>query len=201
MALTATTPQVIELQLKTYDDLRAIPEDGNRYELIFGEVVMSPSPKKKHQRALSRLNERMSSFVQERKLGEVFFAPFDVKFSPYSVVEPDLLYVSREKRKSLGDDFVDGAPDIVVEVLSPSNRMQDLVKKAALYAMNRVSEYWVLDPDSESITVHQWKDGQYVALKSRKGIARSIVLAGFQVSNREIFAEPDWMKTSDSEAE
>ena len=189
MALTATRPQLAHLELKTYDDLLAIPEDGNRYELILGEIAMSPSPNKKHQRALSRLNNRTSAFVEQHQLGEVFFAPFDVKFSPYSVVEPDLFYISREKRFTLGDNFVDGAPDMVVEVLSPSNRMQDLVKKAALYAQYGVAEYWVVDPESQTVAVHQWKDGQYVALKPKKGIARSIVLKGFEVSIQEIFAE------------
>ncbi len=201
MALTATRPQLAHLELKTYDDLLAIPEDGNRYELILGEIAMSPSPNKKHQRALSRLNNRTSAFVEQHQLGEVFFAPFDVKFSPYSVVEPDLFYISREKRFTLGDNFVDGAPDMVVEVLSPSNRMQDLVKKAALYAQYGVAEYWVVDPESQTVAVHQWKDGQYVALKPKKGIARSIVLKGFEVSIQEIFAEPEWMKPVELEAE
>ena len=201
MALTATRPQLAHLELKTYDDLLAIPEDGNRYELILGEIAMSPSPNKKHKRALSRLNNRTSAFVEQHQLGEVFFAPFDVKFSPYSVVEPDLFYISREKRFTLGDNFVDGAPDMVVEVLSPSNRMQDLVKKAALYAQYGVAEYWVVDPESQTVAVHQWKDGQYVALKPKKGIARSIVLKGFEVSIQEIFAEPEWMKPVELEAE
>jgi Uma2 family endonuclease len=201
MALTATPPQAAQLQLKTYDDLLAMPDDGNRYELIFGEIVLSPSPKTKHQRASARLFQKMRAFVESRQLGEVFYAPFDVKFSPYNVVEPDLIYISRQNRAILGEDYVTGAPDLIVGVLSPSNRMQDLVRKAALYAQYQVAEYWIVDPEREEIVVNQWINGQFVAAKSPKGKARSVVLTGFEVTVADIFAEPEWMTSAETSAE
>lgn len=113
MAVPATL-----LQLKTYDDLHTLPDDGNRYELIFGEIVMSPSPRTKHQLALAALFMQLKRFVDERQLGEVLFAPLDVKFSEYSVVQPDIFFVGREALSRLGELFLDGAPDIAIEALS-----------------------------------------------------------------------------------
>jgi Uma2 family endonuclease len=200
MALTATQSQ-IELQLRTYDDLRAMPEDGHRYELIYGEIVMSPSPRTKHQRALRQLMERLERFVTANQLGEVFFAPLDVKFSMHSVVQPDLFFVRRERVEIVTDDYVDGAPDLIVEVLSPSNRMQDLVRKAALYADHGVAEYWIVDPESEKIGVNVWRDGQYVAASTEDGIARSVVLPGLELSSNEIFALPEWLRPKSENTE
>jgi hypothetical protein len=98
MALTATqSPPVIALQARTYEDLLALPDDGHRYELIFGEIVMSPSPKTKHQRALGNLFGQIDRFTREHSLGDVFFAPLDVKLSPYDAVQPDLFFVCRER--------------------------------------------------------------------------------------------------------
>lgn len=139
MALPASH---IQVQPHTYDDFRSIPEDGHRYELIFGEIVISPSPHTKHQHALGELFTRMKQFVHERQLGRVYFAPVDVKLSPNNVVQPDLLFVKRQRLRIVRNEFIDGAPDLVVEALSPANRMQDLVKKAVLYGLHGVPEYW-----------------------------------------------------------
>jgi Uma2 family endonuclease len=126
MALTATqSPPVIALQARTYEDLLALPDDGQGYELIFGEIVMPPSPTTKHQRALNSLFGKIDRFTQERTVGDVSFAPLDVKLS-HNAVQPDLFFVRRERDEIVTDDFIDGAPDLIVEVLSPSDRMQDL---------------------------------------------------------------------------
>ncbi len=189
------------LQLKTYDDLNALPDDGNRYELIFGEIVMSPSPRTKHQLALAALFMQLKRFVDERQLGEVLFAPLDVKFSEYSVVQPDILFVGRESLSRLGEQFLDGAPDIAIEALSPSNRMQDLVRKAALYINYGVPEYWVIDPDKETIMINLLTDGQYLATPVTQGSAHSRVLPGFAIDVAAVFTVPDWKKQVTSETE
>jgi len=196
MAVPATL-----LQLKNYEDLQAIPDDGNRYELIFGEIVMSPSPRARHQQTIADLALAMRQFAREHRLGDVYFAPFDVKFSNVSVVQPDIFFLSVTNIRRLTQLFVDGAPDLVVEVLSPSNRAVDLIKKAALYLNYGVPEYWVVDPESESITVNVNVDGQYIALESDDGRANSSALRGFSVDPKEIFSEPAWLSSAKSEME
>lgn len=197
MALSASH---IQVQPHTYDDFRSIPEDGHRYELIFGEIVISPSPHTKHQHALGELFTRMKQFVHERQLGRVYFAPVDVKLSPNNVVQPDLLFVKRQRLRIVRNEFIDGAPDLVVEALSPANRMRDLVKKAVLYGLHGVPEYWIVDPETNTMTVHIWRDGQYVA-EVEDGVSRSAVLAGFEVRPAELFELPDWMSANPDETE
>lgn len=198
MALPATQ---FELQPQTYDDLRAMPEDGHRYELIHGEIVMSPSPKTKHQDVLGELFALVHRFARDSHLGRAYIAPLDVKFSPHNVVQPDLLFVRRENAQIVTIDYVDGAPDLIVEVLSPSNRLQDLVKKAVLYAEYGVPEYWIVDPDSEKVVINIWQNGQYVALADEDGVARSSVLTGLEIRQADIFELPDWMTTNLDETE
>ncbi|MCC6790602.1 MAG: Uma2 family endonuclease [Thermomicrobiales bacterium] len=204
MALPATRhSQPHLLQALTYDDLRAMPDDGNRYELIFGEIVMSPSPNTRHQHVLGELFTRMKAFAHERQLGRVYIAPLDVRLSLNNVVQPDLLFVRRDRLGLVRSDCVRGAPDLVVEALSPSNRAQDLVKKAVLYGLYEIPEYWVVDPESNIITVNVWRDGQYVALEDEDndGTARSIVIPGFSVRPSDLFELPAWMTAAQDETE
>jgi Uma2 family endonuclease len=189
------------LQLKTYDDLQSLPDDGNRYELIFGEIVMSPSPRARHQQTIADLAFAMREFARAHRLGDVYFAPFDVRFSNLSVVQPDIFFLSVSHIRRLTQLYVDGAPDLVVEVLSPSNRAVDLIKKAALYLNYAVPEYWVVDPESETITVNVLVDGQYIARDNTDGQATSLVLQGFSVNPETIFSEPEWLRSADSETE
>lgn len=198
MALPASTPL---LQLKTYDDLLALPDDGNRYELIRGEIFMSPAPKLRHQRASRRLQRLIEDFLGAHGGGEVIDAPFDVRFSVSDVVQPDLFIVRPERAAALTEDFMEGAPDLVVEVLSPSNRAQDLVKKAALYQAFGVPEYWVVDPESEVIVVNVLREGRYIPAISDDGVARSSVLPAFEVRPDDIFALPTWMTEAAVETE
>ena len=196
-----TTPSITNIDLKTYDDLLAMPEDGNRYELIFGEIVMPPSPTSKHQYALSELNDLFKRYAHAHRLGRVFFAPFDVRFSVHNVVQPDLFYVRRERIRIDKGNYVDDAPDLIVEVLSPSNRAQDIVRKAALYTQFGVPEYWIVDPDAETIAVNELREGQYVHIPNRRGFARSTVIPGLKVRVADVFAMPEWMTQLASDAE
>jgi Uma2 family endonuclease len=198
MALPVTP---IQLELRTYEDLLAMPDDGNRYELIFGEIVMSPAPKTKHQRVQMLLSRKLSDHAFTHRLGELFSAPLDVKFSMYSVVQPDLVFVSRARANIVTEDCIDGAPDLIVEILSPSTRSRDLVKKAALYADHGVPEYWIVDPDSETVVVNVWQDGLYHALQPAGGLVRSNVFSDLQVTMGEIFAVPEWLNPTKQETE
>lgn len=145
----------------TYDDLVAMgePEDGKRYEILDGELFVSPSPSLWHQEVLKRLFRVLDRELEQRGIAKVYFAPLDVILSPTRVVEPDLLVVRKERFEILARHGVVGAPDLVVEVLSPSNTHHDRVRKRRFYARNGVREYWIADPDAKTIEVLSLVDG------------------------------------------
>jgi len=193
MAITA--PPQTQLRPLTYEDYAALPDDGNRYEVIGGELFMCPAPVTKHQIGLSELFARLRQHLMTSRQGYVFPSPIDVVFSRFTVVQPDLVVVLREHRAIIRREHIAGVPDLIVEVLSPSNRMHDLVKKAALYAERGVPEYWVLDPEAETVTVNRLDDGQHLPVAAEDGLARSVVLPGFAVNPADLFALPAWMAT------
>ena len=173
----------------TYEDYRTTPED-KRYELLDGDLLMTPAPNLKHQRVQRRLGSRLERFIEERALGELFFAPCDVVLSDHDVVQPDLLFVSRERAQLLSDgDAVRGAPDLVVEILSPATAGRDRGYKRALYARHGVAEYWLVDPADETIAVHRLQDGALAVAHTfgRGQTLRSPLLAGFELDLRDVF--------------
>jgi Uma2 family endonuclease len=137
----------------TFRDYLLIPEDGQRHELIGGEHYVTPAPTSKHQFTVVNLLRVLSTFVRERQLGRVVVSPFDVVFSYEDVVEPDLLYVARERQGVIGEKNAHGAPDLAVEVLSPGSRRRDLVLKRNLYERSGVGEYWIVDPLRQTVQV------------------------------------------------
>jgi Uma2 family endonuclease len=145
----------------TYDDFVQFPDDGNRHELIDGEHFVTPSPNRRHQAIVRELLGQIWSYLKQHPVGEVFGAPFDVVFSDFDVVEPDLLFVSTERASVLTERNVQGAPDLVVEVGSPATRRRDEKAKRQLYERFGVREYWVVDPDLDLITVYRAVDGLY----------------------------------------
>ena len=173
----------------TYEDYRTTPED-KRYELLDGDLLMTPAPNLKHQDAQCRLGRRLAQFIEERALGKFFFAPCDVVLSDHDVVQPDLLFVSREREHLLsGGDAVRGAPDLVVEILSPATARRDRGYKHALYARHGVAEYWLVDPADETIAVHRLRGGALAVAHTfgRGQTLRSPLLAGFELDLRDVF--------------
>jgi Uma2 family endonuclease len=139
----------------TYDDFVLFPDDGRRHELIDGEHYVTRSPNLRHQVVLQNLNYLLYGFVRERQLGRVFVAPLDVVFSFHDVGEPDLIFVSNERASILTAANLQGAPDLVVEVLSPSTRRRDELLKRDLYERAGVAEYWLVDPVAETVKVYR----------------------------------------------
>ena len=136
----------------TYEDYRTTPED-KRYELLDGELTMAPAPRTNHQRVQFELGLTLGQFVKDRELGEVFFAPTDVVLSDTDVVQPDILFVSSERAHIITEDNIQDAPDLVIEILSPGTADRDRGFKRALYAQHGVREYWLVGPDSATVTV------------------------------------------------
>ena len=146
----------------TYDDFVLFPDDGKRHELIDGEHYVTPSPNTKHQAVSLNLAGLLWSHLQEHPVGRVFTAPFDVVFTRFDVVEPDLLFISNARKASvLTPANVQGAPDLVVEIGSPGTRRRDETLKQRLYERCGVSEYWVVDPELDVIKVYRSIEGRY----------------------------------------
>lgn len=136
----------------TYEDYALLPED-RRYEVIDGELVVTPAPTPFHQVVLGRFWRLVGDHVEAHRLGTVLLAPCDVVLSRYDVLQPDILYISAERRPIIGDKYVGPAPDLVVEVLSPSTAERDRTAKAKRYATLGVREMWLVDPDAKTMEV------------------------------------------------
>jgi len=175
----------------TYDDLQALPDDGFRHELIDGEHYVSPAPTPKHQRIALKLTLALGNFIERHESGELFFAPCDVVFSPMDVVEPDLLFIARQRLALVTERNVQGAPDLVIEILSPSTRKVDEGAKRRLYERMGVREYWMADPSRETVRVYR-RAGEALRLVAELSAAARDVLTtpllpGLEIPLREIF--------------
>ena len=179
----------------TYDDFLLFPDDGKRHELIDGEHYVTPSPNTKHQTISVNLTGLLWSHLQGHPVGRVFTAPFDVVFSRFDVVEPDLLFVSKARYEAvLTKANVQGSPDLVVEIGSPGTRRRDETLKQRLYERCGVSEYWVIDPELDVIKVYRLVEGRYsrvseLALENGD-VLRTPLLPGLDLPLAAIFHEP-----------
>lgn len=175
----------------TYEDWLRLPDDGARYEVIEGVLYVSPPPSVGHQRTVTKLSSRMDRYVEENDLGLVLTAPVGVKLPGRDVpIQPDLLFMRKERLDVVGEDYVRGVPDLVVEVLSPSNWQYDRGKKQDVYREAGVPEYWIVDYRAQTVEVLRLEAGEYVTSGPfRPGaVAHSTTLAGFEVVVETIFA-------------
>jgi Uma2 family endonuclease len=136
----------------TVNDYMTAPPD-RPYQLLDGELILAPSPSSKHQTIGAELFFALRQFVGKNVLGQVWFAPLDVVLSDYDVVQPDLLFVSNARADIVTEANIQGAPDLVVEILSPGSTRQDRGYKRTLYGSSGVREYWLVDPDSKTVEV------------------------------------------------
>lgn len=154
------TPEYIRPSPRlTYDDYCQIPPGHQRYELIGGAIRVVPSPSVSHQEALKRLLMALAGWVEGHGLGQVYCAPLDVVLSEYDVVQPDLVYVSKERSSIIKEANIWGTPDLVVEILSPGTARWDQEIKRQLYARFGVRELWLVDPQAHTVEVAALKDG------------------------------------------
>ncbi len=176
----------------TYEYWLRLPDDGYRYEVLDGELYMTPPPATQHQDTLLALAAAMRTFASSRRLGKVLAAPCGVRLSNQSVpIQPDILFVSAARANIIGKEYVEGAPDLVVEVLSPSNWSYDRREKFRAYLEGGVPEYWIVDYRARTVEVFHAEEGEYVLLgKHGSGeTARSVVLTGFEIHTDDIFAD------------
>lgn len=173
----------------TYEDYTQFPDDGKRYEIIEGELFMSPSPRTKHQRILVKLLTAISSFLEGENMGEVFAAPYDVILSSKNVIQPDIIFVADKNKSIITEKNITGSPDFVIEIISPSNRIMDLKKKKALYEEFKIPEYWIVDPDLETIDkfiLHEefYEDAGHFEIEDK---IKCGSIPGLQINLKKIF--------------
>jgi len=150
----------------TYEDYRALPDDGRRYQVLQGDLVVTPAPNRLHQGIVLRLGVCLSERIERDGLGFVYCSPVDVVLGSRTVVQPDIVFVSTARSEGLPLACIDRAPELAVEVLSPSTASIDRVRKAAIYARAGVPWYWVVDADARSVEEYEL-DGDAYRLRSR----------------------------------
>jgi Uma2 family endonuclease len=190
---TASHPVPAKQGHWTYEDWLRLPDDGNRYEVIEGELIVSPPPGLPHQRSSGALFLRLAEYVEKHGLGMLVAAPVGVRLPGHPVpFQPDLVFVRQERSQILGEEYVEGAPDLVVEILSPSTRKYDRGKKFQVYQQAGVQEYWIVDQRARSIEVFSLRGKRY-ALGGKYGPGQrvaSTVLPGFSARVEDLVPAP-----------
>jgi Uma2 family endonuclease len=144
----------------TYEDYARLPDD-RRYEVIDGELCLTPAPTPYHQLVAKRLGFSLDAHAQTARLGEVFLAPCDLVLSKFDVLQPDVFFIAEDRRAIIGEQYISEAPDLVIEVLSPSTANRDRVVKAARYATFGVKEMWIADPEAKTIEIFTASEGGF----------------------------------------
>lgn len=165
---------------------KLLPE-GAPYQLIEGGLIMTPAPSPEHQLILGDLVEIFRNFVKEK--GLIIFSPVDVYFDEHNALQPDLFYISRDRKHIIKKDGIYGPPDLIVEILSPATAHYDLKEKFRVYERSGVKEYWIVDPETRTVEIYSLKDGEFILMaKSDKAPElKSIILHGLTVKAEDIF--------------
>jgi Uma2 family endonuclease len=180
--MSRTTP------LKTVEDLRAMPEGGPIFELVSGEAFERETPTARHEQLVQRLHDALSAHVEESDLGAVFRMPWPVELSRYDLICPDLSFVAWGRDGAIGVDGVHGAPELVVEVLSPESSERDLGEKKRLYQWSGIFEYWVVDPEAPAFLGFTKTPGGYEPIANEGLRFRSVLLPEFELDLERLFA-------------
>ena len=175
---------------KTIKDYEALPE-GAPYQLIDGEFVMSPAHDPFHQELLKRVFLKFFGAIEETGNGKVLFAPVDVYINEENAFQPDLVVLLKDSLEKIAEKGVKGAPDMVVEVLSPSTAYYDLRKKKEVYERAGVKEYWIVDPEMEEVEVYTNEGGSFriFSRAKKEGKVRSSLIKGLEIGLEDLFKE------------
>ena len=176
-------------KLVTYDDYQNLPDDGNRYEIMGGELFMTPAPSTNHQRISRKLLIALNNYVEREGIGEVFDAPIDVVLSMTDVVQPDLLFVSKEREHIITKKNIVAAPDLVAEIISEHTETIDRTRKKDLYAQYGVKEYWLVYPEEKQIERYTLAGEAFELTGTIAGqdSLTSEIMDGFSIQLDEIF--------------
>lgn len=180
-------PGLIKL---TYDEYVELPNDGKRYEVLDGELAVTPAPTTTHQVVSRDLEFMLHAHTRKTGAGAVYYAPIDVLLAPTTIVQPDLVFVAAARRAIVTERAIEGAPDLVVEILSPSTSRQDRVTKAALYARFGVRFYWIVDPTARTLEEYALAQDTYrlVAVYSGPAVARTELFPDLEIDLSGVWA-------------
>ena len=172
----------------TYADYLKTPE-GGKYQLIDGEIIEMPSPKSIHQQIIVLLSSEFIQKIHKKKKGVVFVAPMDVYLSETETYQPDVFIILNENTSIIEENRIKGAPDLVVEILSPSTAYYDLRHKKNIYEASGVKEYWILDPIEKSLEIYSLKENKFILKAEYKQgeIAKSLLIADLEINLTEVF--------------
>jgi Uma2 family endonuclease len=177
----------------TYSEaLQVFPPDLKiKLEILNNKLLIMGAPSIAHQKISNRLSNRLTNFVEEKDLGDILVAPTDVKFDENNVEQPDILFIAVKRSYILEKNVVNGAPDLVVEIISPSNKTKEQNEKKALYESAGVLEYWTIFPKKRQVKVEVLEEGKYKVFSeaSKKGSIQSSVLSGFEINLQELMPE------------
>ncbi len=177
-------------KLLTYDDYAKLtPPDSGNYELHKGQIIFMPTPIPKHQKISGKLQFLLFGHTLVHELGEIYAAPMDTYFTENDTVQPDLLFIVKERLVIVGDKKIEGAPDFIIEIKSPGNTAKEMSYKKHLYESCGVKEYWVIYPDKNIIKQFENREQEFVLI-GEYGIEntfQSIVVEGFILQVRDIF--------------
>ena len=173
----------------TVSDYLELPEGPPFYQLIEGEIAMSPAPNRPHQHILRNITFLLLKHVEDRRLGEIYFAPCDVYLTDINVFQPDLMFISNARKSILSQRGIEGAPELIVEILSPKTARLDKGLKRDVYARTGVEELWIVDPDAKEVLVYHLADSAESPAGTYSGRQKfsSLVLPGLQISVPKVF--------------
>jgi Uma2 family endonuclease len=174
----------------TYEDYLHLPEE-KRYEIIDGDLIMVPAPSISHQDISLNLAIILRKFVREKSLGVILCAPCDVILSEVDIVQPDILFISKERLNIITEDNIRGAPDLVIEIISKSSEYRDRVIKRKLYSKYGVKEYWIVDPEKKEIEVLELKESGLERVRSygQREVMERGLIEGLKVDLKEVFGK------------
>lgn len=179
----------VKMRPLTVHDYRAVPEGGPRYQLIEGEMHMAPAPNRYHQHISKNIEFILLKYLEKHPIGEVYHAPFDVELTDINVYQPDIVFIANEHRSILTEQGAEGAPDFVVEILSPKTAEMDKGTKREVYARCGVEELWIIDPDAKRIHVYYLQKNAEtpVATYGAKAKFKSALFPGLTFDTAKIF--------------
>lgn len=188
--MEAMLTEVRKMTVAEFRDLELDDDDLHLYELIDGELVKKSAPAPKHQEVLSELYDQVKAHVKSQRLGKVYFAPVDVTFDGYNSVQPDLLFIPNDRLGIVTREGIEGAPALVVEIISPTSAIRDRNVKKKLYERHGVNEYWLVDAPNETVEIFTLENGRYElfsAASAAEGTLHSKTLAGLTLDVKALF--------------
>ncbi|MDL1956170.1 MAG: Uma2 family endonuclease [Candidatus Desulfofervidus auxilii] len=172
----------------TYEDYAKLPE-GAPYQLINGELIITPAPTPYHQYISGNIYSILKEFVEKNNLGQVYYSPIDVYFEETETYQPDIIFISKERLNIIKETKIEGAPNLIIEILSPATAYYDLRKKFKVYEKHGVKEYWIVDPEEKSIEIYINEKQKFILVetKNKTGTIKSQLLKNFEIELEKIF--------------